>query len=125
MKMDRVCKKVLRRMHSDGPPERFAFWLFSDALQLEADACGLPVEEFANALNQLIAEGWAEYVFTRNGNRSGVKLTHKGVHYKEYMAAERAKTVIVPFVISVATILIERAAELWLPLLLQWLASSP
>lgn len=51
-------------MHSDGPPERFAFWLFSDALQLEADACELPVEEFANALNQLIVEGWAEYVFT-------------------------------------------------------------
>lgn len=45
--MDRVCKKVLRRMHSDGP------------------------------------------------------------------------------VISVATILIERAVELWLPLLLQWLANSP
>jgi len=106
MKMDRVCKKVLRRMHSDGPPERFAFWLFSDALQLEADACGLPVEEFSNALNQLIAEGWAEYVFARNGNRSGVKLTHKGVHYKEHMASERAKTFLLnfalPLLVSVA-----------------------
>ena len=78
-------------MHSDGPPERFAFWLFSDALQLEADACGLPVEEFSNALNQLIAEGWAEYVFTRNGNRSGVKLTHNGVHYKEYLRREMVR----------------------------------
>lgn len=104
--MDRVCKKVLKRMHSDGPPERFAFWLFDDALHLEADACGLPVEEFANAVNQLIAEGWAEYVFTAHGYRSGVKLTHKGVHYKEYMASERIKAILLnfalPLLVSVA-----------------------
>lgn len=112
-------------MHSDGPPERFAFWLFSDALQFEADACGLPVEEFANALNQLVAEGWAEYVFTRNGNRSGVKLTHKGVHYKEYMASERAKAILLPAVVSFITTLATLAAKALFPLLLQWIASSP
>ena len=93
-------------MHSDGPPERFAFWLIDDALKLEADACGLPVEEFANAVNQLIAEGWAEYVFSAKGNRSGVKLTHKGVHYKEYMASERIKAILLnfalPLLVSVA-----------------------
>lgn len=103
--LDKVCKKVLKQMHSDGPPERFAFWLIDDALKLEADKCGLPVEEFANAINQLIAEGWAEYVFSRNGNRSGVKLTHKGVHYKEYMAAAQAKiillNVLLPLLVSV------------------------
>lgn len=121
--MDKTCKKVLRHMHSDGPPERFAFWLFSDALKLEADACELPVEEFANAVNQLIAEGWAEYVFTVHGYRSGVKLTHKGVHYKEYMRSERVKTFLTPAVVSIITTLSTLAVKSSFPLLLQWIAS--
>ena len=44
-------------MHHDGPPEQFAFWLFNDAMRLEADACGLSIEDFSNAINHLIAEG--------------------------------------------------------------------
>lgn len=123
--LDKVCKKVLKQMHSDGPPERFAFWLIDDALKLEADKCGLPVEEFANAINQLIAEGWAEYVFSRNNNRSGVKLTHKGVHYKEYMVSEQVKTFLIPAVVSVITTLSTIAVKSLFPLLLQLLSSSP
>lgn len=104
--MDRTSKKVLERMHQDGSPEQFAFWLFDDAIRLEAEACGLSTEDFANAVNHLIAEGWAEYVFTRDGYRSGVKLTHKGVHYKEFEKSERVKTIWIPIGISVATAII-------------------
>lgn len=106
MVVDRTSKKLLERMHQDGSPEQFAFWLFDDAVRLDANACGLSVEDFANAMNHLIVEGWAEYVFTRDGYRSGVKLTHKGVHYKEFEKAERVKTIWVPIGISVATAII-------------------
>ena len=106
-------------MHHDGPPEQFAFWLFNDAMRLEADACGLSIEDFSNAINHLIAEGWAEYVFTQNGYRSGVKLPHKGVHYKEFMREERIKKFLIPVIVSTVTSLLIDGIRALLPLILQ------
>ena len=116
---DKTSKKVLEGMHHDGPPEQFAFWLFSDAMRLEADTCGLSIEDFSNAINHLIAEGWAEYVFTQNGYRSGVKLTHKGVHYKEFMREERIKKFLIPVIVSAVTSLLVDGIRALLPLILQ------
>lgn len=99
--MDKSCKIVLDRMHSEDNPESYAFWLINDAIKMEADACGLSVEEFHNTVNHLILNGYAEYVFSRNGNRSGVKLTHKGVHYKEFARAERIKLIWIPLFVSI------------------------
>lgn len=101
--MDKSCKTVLEHMHSKECPENYAFWLIDDAVKMEADACGLSIEEFQNTVNYLILNGYAEYVFSRNGNRSGVKLTHKGVHYKEFARAERAKVFWIPLVVSIIT----------------------
>lgn len=122
--MDKVCKKLLKRMHSDGAPERFEFRLFSDSMQTEADLCGVTIEEFSNAVKALVADGLAEYVFTKNGFKSCVKLTHKGVHYKEYIVSERIKTFVVPAVVSVITTLSTLAVkDLW-PLIRQWLSNT-
>ena len=117
--MDKVCKKVLERMHQDGPPEQFAFWLFDGAMKLEAEACGLSVEELGNALRYLIENGWAEYVFSRDNHRSGVKLTHKGVHYKEFIWRDRMSRILIPAAVSVATSIIVDCIKWLLPLLLQ------
>lgn len=123
--MDKVCKKIIEKMHNDGPPEQFAYWLFPDALKYNAEQCGLTAEEFSNAVNQLVAEGWAEFVYTRYGNRSGVKLTHKGVHYKEYLRSEKTKSILLPAAVSIITTLTTSALkELW-PLLSQWFSSFP
>lgn len=112
--MDKSCKIVLDRMHSEGNPESDAFWLINDAIKMEADACGLSVEEFHNTVNHLILNGYAEYVFSRNGNRSGVKLTHKGVHYKEFARAERIKLIWIPILVAISTtIIIDVLKWLW------------
>lgn len=112
--MDKSCKIVLDRMHSEGNPESYAFWLINDAIKMEADACGLSVEEFHNTVNHLILNGYAEYVFSRNGNRSGVKLTHKGVHYKEFARAERIKLIWIPILVAISTtIIIDVLKWLW------------
>lgn len=101
-------------MHSEGCPENYAFWLIDNAVKMEADACGLSIEEFQNTVNHLILNGYAEYVFTRNGNRSGVKLTHKGVHYKEFARAERIKMIWLPILSAiVTTIIIDVLKWLW------------
>lgn len=127
--MDKTSKKILERMHQDGSPEQFAFWLFGDAVRLEAEACGLSVEDFANAVNHLIAEGWAEYVFTRDGYRSGVKLTHKGVHYKEFIRRETAKTaltsILIPILVSLITTLVASGLPALLQQISQWFSNTP
>lgn len=106
-------------MHQGGSPEQFAFWLFDDAMQFEADACGISIEDFANAVNYLISDGWAEYVFTRDRRRSGVKLTHKGVHYKEFIREERAKMILIPITVSAVTSLLIDGIRALLQLILQ------
>lgn len=112
--MDKSCKTVLEHMHSKGCPANYAFWLIDDAVKMEADACGLSIEEFQNTANYLILNGYAEYVFSRNGNRSGVKLTHKGVHYKEFARAERIKLILLPILIAIlTTIIIDVLKWLW------------
>ena len=117
--MDKTCKKLLKYAHSDGAPEQFAFWIFEDAMSLYAKECKLPIEEMYNAVQYLISEGWAEYVDTQSGNHSGVKLTHKGVHYKEFLRRERFSKILIPMVVSVLTRLLIDGIQRLLPLILK------
>lgn len=123
--MDKTSKNVLEIMNRYPKPEQYAFWLINDAVKLEAKHCGLSVEEFSNVINTLISEGWAEYVFTNGGRRSGVKLTHKGVHYKEFLRIERRNKIIFPATVSVVTSLLVDGIKALLPLILQLLANTP
>lgn len=122
--MDKTSKKVLKIMNRYHAPEQYAFWLINDAVKLEAKRCELSIEEFSNVINNLISDGWAEYVFSNSGSRSGVKLTHKGVHYKEFLRIERRNKIIIPATVAVITSLLVDGIKALLPLILQLLSNS-
>ena len=82
--MDKTCKRVLEHMHHDGKPEQYNMLFFDDYIKLEAELCGLTIEDFSNAVSHLINEGFVEHIRSRSGRITGIKLTHKGVHYKEF-----------------------------------------
>lgn len=82
--MDKTCKYVLKKMNKYRKPESYAVWLFNDAIHFEAKKFQMSDIEFMNLIDQLVKEGFLEYIESSNGNKSGVRLTHKGLHYNKY-----------------------------------------
>ncbi len=81
--MDKTSKKVLEHIRNRDNPEKYTLWFLDNCVIEEAERCEITSDEFLNAIKHLIDEGLIEHIPSK-GNLSGIKLTHKGVHYKEF-----------------------------------------
>lgn len=123
--MDRTSKQVLRYIHSYGDADNYAIRYMDDGLGEEAKKCGMPRNQFGNAIAYLVASGYMEHIYTAGGKKIGVKLTHKGVHYQEFRRRERIKfvvtSILIPALVAFITAIITALITSGWPALLQWI----
>lgn len=106
--MDKTSKKVLYHIRHRDNPEKYMLWFLDNYVSREAESCGVTPDEFLNAIKHLIDEGLVEYIPSK-GKLTGIKLTHKGVHYNEF-ARQKIREYIVDKWIDIIALVVAVAA---------------
>ena len=83
--MDKMSKLFLKHFNSKPNPEEYVCWRCNEDDLKEAIELNITIDEFYNIIKYLVNQGYFEYLYYSNSKKiAGFKLTHNGLHYKEF-----------------------------------------